>query len=95
LRVYRGSKELARSDWMGRDYQLLHTSEESLLKHLDELQVTRVFLDLSMPVSSRADHEIRLQAALASAPTQWQVEHDQAITREPWHKGRLLVYRRL
>lgn len=95
LRVYRGSKELARSDWMGRDYQLLHTSEESLLKHLDELQVTRVFLDLSMPESSRADHEIRLQAALASAPTLWQVEHEQTITREPWHKGRLLVYRRL
>ncbi|MBE2286417.1 MAG: hypothetical protein IAE77_23375 [Prosthecobacter sp.] len=95
LRVYRGSKELARSDWMGRDYQLLHASEASLLKHLDELQVTRIFLDLSLPESSRADHENRLQAALESAPALWQVELEQSITREPWHKGRLLVYRRM
>jgi hypothetical protein len=95
LRVYRGSKELAKSDWMGRGYEIQQTSPASLLNHLDELKVTRVFLDLSMPENARKEHEKRLLAALETAPKLWQLEHEQIVSREPWLKGRLLVYRRL
>ncbi len=95
LRVYRGSKELAKSDWMGRGYEIQQTTPASLLNHLDELKVTRVFLDLSMPENARKGHEKRLLAALETAPKLWQVEHEQIVSREPWLKGRLLVYRRL
>ncbi len=95
LRVYRGSKELASSDWMGRDYQSPFADESAILQHLDKLQVNRVFVDLSGPADKRLPHEQMLHAAMQSARDRWVLDFEQTITRRPGETGRLLVYKRL
>ncbi len=67
LRVYRGSKELASSDWMGRGYQAAFASDDALLAHLDKLQVTRVFVDLSVPPDRKQPREQLFITAMQSA----------------------------
>ena len=94
LRVYRGSKELASSDWMGRDYQSPFADETALLNHLDKLHVSRVFVDLSGPVAKRLPHEKLLHAAMESADNHWTLDFEQPITRRPGETGTLLVYKR-
>ncbi|WP_395753437.1 ArnT family glycosyltransferase [Prosthecobacter sp.] len=95
LRIYRGSKELASSDWMGRDYRSQFADESAILKHLDELQITRVLVDLSVPETKRTKHEQLLQAAMQSAPSVWALDFDQPITRQPGATGKLSAYKRL
>ncbi len=94
LRIYRGSKELASSDWMGRDYQSQFADEAALLRHLDELQITRVMVDLSVPAAKRMKHEQLLGAAMQSAPGLWTLDFEQSITRQPGETGRLQAYKR-
>lgn len=95
LRVYRGSKELASSDWMGRGYQPAFTDESKLLGHLDKLQIQRVFVDLSVPDGRQTLHERQLLAALQSAKDHWHLDFEQSITRRPRETGVLRVYRRI
>lgn len=95
LRVHRGSKELAQSDWMGRGYQAAFPDAESLLKHLDARGITRVFVDLSVADKDRKPHEKQLEEALAGATGQWKIQFEQAITRPTAPKGRMLVYERM
>jgi len=95
LRVYRASKELASSDWMGRGYQPAFTNDSGLLSHLDKLQIQRVFMDLSVPDGRQTLHEVQLLAALQSAKDRWHLDFEQPITRRPRETGVLRVYRRI
>lgn len=95
LQVLRGTKALSTSDWMGRDYKAAAATEEEMLAHLDKLQVTRVFVDVSMPAEKRSPHEHLLQKALATAPSKWALDFEQPISRTSLIHGKLLVYKRL
>ena len=94
LRVYRGSKELGSSDWMGRDYKAAFTQTAQMLAHLDEIQVSRVFIDLSVAADRRQPHEGQLLAAMQSGDPRWSLDFEQPVTRQSWEKGTLLVYKR-
>ena len=95
LQVLRGSKELAKSDWMGRGYTADFTDDATLLNKMDELKVQRVFLDLSVPESLRTAHEKSLERALPNQPERWQLDFEQPVTRLLGETGSLRVYRRL
>ncbi len=94
LRLYRGGKELSASDWMGRGYKLAFETTETLLKHLDDRQITLVFVDKSMPGELRRPHDHLLEKALLESPTAWKIVHEQAITRKLGQLGKLLIYQR-
>jgi hypothetical protein len=79
---------------MGRNYKQAFTQERELLEHLDKVQVSRVFVDLSVPPKRQSPHEHLLLQAMESAVGRWQLEIDQPITRRPAETGRLLVYQR-
>ncbi|MEZ5384388.1 MAG: hypothetical protein R3F13_02610 [Prosthecobacter sp.] len=95
LRVYRGSKELASSDWMGRDYRSPFADASAMLQHLDKLKVSRVFVDMSVPAAKRLPHEQLLYAAMQSADDRWALDFEQPITRRPSEAGVLRVYQRI
>ena len=95
LQVLRGSKELAKSDWMGRGYTADFANDATLLNKLDELKVQRVFLDLSVPESLRTAHEKSLERALPNQPERWQLDFEQPVARLLGETGSLRVYRRL
>jgi len=94
LRVYRGSKELGSSDWMGRGYQQAFGNTAELLEHLDQLQISRVFVDLSVPPDRQQPHELQLFTAMQSANDRWQLAFEQPVIRRPGETGTLRVYRR-
>lgn len=94
LRVYRGSKELAASDWLGRGYQAAFVSIAQLLEHLDKLQITRVFVDLSVPPEKQQPHERQLLTAMQLADGHWHLEFEQRVNRRTGEKGVLRVYER-
>lgn len=95
LRVYRGSKQLSSSDWMGRGYHAAFSTPKDLLEHLDRLNITRVFLDQSMPINQRMAHELLLETALDDAKSTWALDFEQAVNRSPWENGQLRIYKRL
>jgi 4-amino-4-deoxy-L-arabinose transferase-like glycosyltransferase len=95
LRVYRGSKELAASDWMGRGYQPAFDNADSLLAHLDKRGITCVFLDLSAPESQRKAHEKLLQKSLDHSKAAWALVFEQPVIRSPGQNGWMRVYKRL
>lgn len=95
LRVHRGSKELASSDWMGRGYQPVFVDNDQLLDHLDKLKITRVFVDLSAPPDRQQPHERQLLMAMQSANDRWHLDFEQPVTRRPGETGVLRVYQRI
>lgn len=94
LRIYRGTKELSTSDWMGRGYVLAFQEDSQLLDHLDKLQVKRVFLDLSVPASKRLQHELQIEKVLGASDGRWSLDFEQPVTRSPGIHGKLLIYKR-
>jgi hypothetical protein len=94
LRVYRGSKELATSDWLGRGYQPTFASTAQLLDQLDKLQITRVFVDISVPPERQQPHERQLLTAMQLAEGRWHLDFEQPVTRRPGETGVLRVYQR-
>lgn len=94
LRVHRGSKELASSDWMGRGYQTAFVNNDQLLDHLDQMKITRVFVDLSAPPERQLPHERQLLSAMKSANDRWNLDFEQPVTRRPGEMGVLRGYRR-
>lgn len=92
LKVFRGGKELASSDWMGRDYHAAVNTPEELLRLLDELRITSVLLDFSVPETQRRQHDVLLGKTLSSAVTSWKLEHEIQVTRRPNQTGQLLIY---
>jgi hypothetical protein len=95
LTVYRGSKELSSSDWMGRGYHSAFNSTKDLLDHLRRLNITRVFVDLSVPSNLRTAHELLLETAMRDATATWMLDFEQPITRTAGKNGLMRVYRRL
>ncbi|MCF7787325.1 MAG: hypothetical protein K9N47_14450 [Prosthecobacter sp.] len=94
LRVYRGSKELSSSDWMGRGYVAAVGSVPELLAHLDKAGITRVFVDLSIPEAQRPAHLQLLLAAMQSGDQRWKLSFEEPVMRVWWEKGTMLVYQR-
>lgn len=94
LHVYRGGKELASSDWMGRGYKTAVETPEALLKLLDERQITWVMVDLSVAENLRRPHDFLLEQAMKGAGPAWKLVREQEVTRRPGQEGRLLVYQR-
>lgn len=95
LRVYRGGKELASSDWMGRGYKTAVSTPESLLKLLDERQISWVFVDLSIPENQRREHDRLLEETLRDSPQTWILAKEQLIIRRVDQIGRLLIYQHI
>jgi 4-amino-4-deoxy-L-arabinose transferase-like glycosyltransferase len=83
------------SDWMGRGYHTAFNTPKELLEHLDRLNITRVFLDQSMPTNQRTAHERLLEAALDGAKAAWALDFEQTVSRSPWENGRMRIYQRL
>lgn len=94
LRVYRGSKELSTSDWMGRDYEAKVSTVPELLSHLDKLGVSRVFVDLSAPKELRPPHLQLLLDAMQSGDPRWKPAFEEPATHTWWQKGPLMVFMR-
>lgn len=94
LRVYRGSKELSTSDWMGRDYEAKVSTVPELLNHLDKLGVSRVFVDLSAPKELRPPHLQLLLDAMQSGDPRWKPAFEEPATHTWWQKGPLMVFMR-
>lgn len=94
LRVYRGSKELSTSDWMGRDYEAKVSTVHELLNHLDKLGVSRVFVDLSAPKELRPPHLQLLLDAMQSGDPRWKPAFEEPATHTWWQKGPLMVFMR-
>lgn len=94
LRVYRGSKELSSSDWMGRGYVTAVGSVPELLDHLDKAGITRVFVDLSIPEAQRPAHLKLLLSAMQSGDARWKPSFEQPVMRVWWENGTMLVYER-
>lgn len=95
LRVYRGSKELSTSDWMGRDYVLAVDSVPGLLSRLDHLGVSRTFVDLSVPQDQRPAHLQLLMKAMQSGDPRWKLSFEEPVRRSWWETGTMLVYERV
>ncbi|MCP5559333.1 MAG: glycosyltransferase family 39 protein [Verrucomicrobiaceae bacterium] len=94
FRILRGSKELASSDWIGRDYELKFASDEALLAHLKENRVGWVFVDFSMPGEYLKAHETTLNTALTSPNSGWKLAWRQEVMRSDTGAGEMLVYQR-
>jgi len=94
LRIYRAGKELSASDWLGRGYKAAFATEAEVLAHLDQIGVTWVFVDLSVPEKFRVPHMAQLEQALRSAPDIWTPVLTQPVTRQPGVTGQMLVFRR-
>lgn len=95
LHVHRASKELAATDWLGRDYKPTFDSPEALLAYLDKTNISRVFVHVTAEGESPSAHEELLLNALRGQPDRWTLESSGAITR-PYQlaPGPLEVYAR-
>jgi len=72
--VLRASKMLARSDWMGRRYQMLATSSQEVRASLDAIPVQFVVMDMHgfVDEGTRPHHRL-LEQAIKEAPEQFQL----------------------
>lgn len=72
LRVLRGSKVIAETDWLGQRYETKFDSAGLLRAELDHLGVDWVLVDESMPEAQRKPHETFLKDALEGKASGWQ-----------------------
>ena len=95
LTIYRGSKEIVDSDWLGQKYEARFASAADVRKHLAELGVSRVLVDLSLPEKDLRPHVTLVAAALREPGSGWTQVFAQPVVRassEPG--GELLVFQR-
>ena len=94
-RLLRGSKALASSDWLGRDYQTLASDTASLDRLLAELKVDQILIDTSLPADQQPAH-LRLLAETVRQPGGgWQPTARFPITRsEGLAENDLLLFAR-
>lgn len=71
-RLLRGSKELASSDWLGRDYQSRASNPAALTHLLNELRVDGLLLDDALPADKQPAHLQLLAQTLAHPDSGWQ-----------------------
>ena len=69
--LLRASKVLARSRWDGDAYEMIYTTQESLMQYLKSIPVSLVVLD-EMRGPGPPDH-LLLAATVAQHPTQWRL----------------------
>ena len=93
LTVYRGSKELAASDWMGRGYTQAFSSEAALRSHLDRLKVDWVLADESIPPTHLQSHHRQIVGALTGAAG-WKLVKSVNITRGGGATGSMKLFHR-
>ncbi len=91
-RVFRAGKELAASDWMGRDYEAKFDSPEALLDHLEQESIRVAFVDLSAGEEARLPHERLLERALSREGSGWKLVRNQPVVRRSDSMGELLVF---
>lgn len=95
LTLVRGSKALANSDWMGRDYTPKYQDASSLLNLLDSLQIDTAIVDLSVPTAAIRPHETDLRLALDQPHSGWHLAWTQPATRSSQSPtANLLIYQR-
>jgi|APTNR8051073442_1049403.scaffolds.fasta_scaffold00860_7 4-amino-4-deoxy-L-arabinose transferase-like glycosyltransferase len=93
LRVLRGSKELARGDWLGRNYDLRYQTPDQIRNRLDALELSWVFVDLSMPSETVKPHEMALRESLSAEGSGWKLMWRQPIRRGVDATGEMLVFK--
>ncbi|HEY1080666.1 MAG TPA: glycosyltransferase family 39 protein [Prosthecobacter sp.] len=81
LRIHRGSKELASTDWLGRDYKPAFATPAELQKYLDTTGIRRVFVDRSETATGKIPHEELLLQTLKENTAIWKLAHTYEITR--------------
>jgi len=64
LRFYRGSKELAALDWMGRGEASIFESGAEVLEHLGELGIGMVVVDSGLPMEDRFSFHGQVEEAV-------------------------------
>jgi 4-amino-4-deoxy-L-arabinose transferase-like glycosyltransferase len=95
VRIHRGSKALATTDWLGRGYQAAFVNPEDMLVWLDEAGVSRVFFDHPTTESESRLHEKQMLQALTGS-RDWTLDYEVPITRPlQAAPSRLSVYRRI
>jgi hypothetical protein len=101
--IYRASKKLGQSDWMGHGYQCFFHTPPELMAELDRLGVDVLVVDTSAPPARDMDHHKLLIDTIAAYPNCWQslgsydVVRPSTIYENPseQHPAALRVYRRL
>jgi hypothetical protein len=93
VRIYRSSKELSSSDWMGRGYRLEFSTEADVLAHLEDIRIHWVLVDRSVPADRLTPDQVLLERTMKGVPQHWRLVRTQPVTREPGVTGELLVYR--
>lgn len=94
--VLRASKVLSRSDWMGRDYELLYGTPESLAEFLERLPVGVVALDRSVGRDRWLAHHELLEGVIEGRPEVWQPIGTYDVVRDGvLHAGALALYRQV
>jgi hypothetical protein len=89
--VFRGSKVLSTSDWMGRGYQLQYAHEEEVLSYLDRSAISWVIVDKSIHPSSQMPHHRLIENALDSGGSHFNKAGVFPITRGATKAGSELV----
>ncbi|MDA1264501.1 MAG: glycosyltransferase family 39 protein [Planctomycetota bacterium] len=93
--VFRASKALARSDWVGRDYELRFESVAELATWLDEVPVAAIVQDRAPLARQRFPHHELVAEALLSYPDRWVREAPRDVTKDGVeHPSALVVWRR-
>ena len=69
--VLRGSKVLATSRWDGRNYKILFSTPEEIMRYLAEIPVEIVIIDHSVPVEYQTEDQRLLQRMLETHPERW------------------------
>ncbi|HJT77942.1 MAG TPA: glycosyltransferase family 39 protein [Gemmataceae bacterium] len=80
--VLRGSKLLAKDDWMGHGYEPLYRTQEALTRRLEEAGVAVVVVDTSAPESPDLEHHRLLLEALESDPAHWRLTSSGRLVRD-------------
>lgn len=94
LTVFRASKELSSSDWLGRGYETPFKSAEELRQRLDKLEVDRVIADESVPSTLVQVHHGKVVEALSSSP-EWSLTKSVTVDRGSEQKGVIKLFRRV
>lgn len=92
LMVFRAGKELAKSDWMGRDYQVKFESPRAIAEHLERRGVRVAFVDVSAGEQARLPHELLLERVLRNEASGWTLARTQPVVRRPGVSGELLIF---
>lgn len=90
-KLLRGSKVLATSDWMGRDYSLKYQSPAELLAYLEEEQIRWLFVDDSIPARRSTSHHELAQRTISENAARFRLVKSAPVLR-PDGSGEVRLY---